>query len=69
MIHGVLEGEREMTLDELKKRVDFAHKYAGETAKTCKVTIIVGKKEFEIESINQFGVVADVVICVGKRLR
>jgi len=58
-----------MTLDELKKRIDEAHNYAGDTAKTCKVTVAVGKKEFEVESVNQFGVVADVVICVGKRLR
>lgn len=58
-----------MTLDELKKRIDIAHKYAGETAKTCKVTVTVGKKEFEVESVNQFGVVADVAIDAGKRLR
>jgi len=57
-----------MTLLDFKQRIDKAAKYAGKTVKTCQVTVIVGKKEYELATVGQFGIVADVHLRVGKKL-
>lgn len=54
-----------MKLNEFKKLIDAAVKFAGDAAKYADVEIVVGEKWYGISEVRQFGIKPDVSIHAG----